>query len=86
MFDVDALIFDCQSAMTEVTPPTAMRSVLSRVLSDRGSVATTLGHDEAGIEILYNAADLTALAGSRRDPQRAKPAQPLHGGHSCLRR
>ena len=61
MFDVDALISDCQSAITDVTPPTTVRAVLSRVLSDRSSVVATLGHDEAGIEMLYNAPDLTVL-------------------------
>ena len=61
MFDVDALISECQSAVGEATPPTAVSAVLSGVLSDRGSVTATLGRDRAGIEILYNAPDLTVL-------------------------
>ena len=61
MFDVDALISECQSAVGEATPPTAVRSVLSGVLSDRSSVTATLGREKAGIEILYNAPNLTVL-------------------------
>jgi predicted metal-dependent enzyme (double-stranded beta helix superfamily) len=61
MFDVDALISECQSAVGEATAPTAVRAVLSGVLSNRSSVTATLGRDHAGIEILYNAPDLTVL-------------------------
>ena len=61
MFDVDNLVAECRSAISDPSPVPAVRTALERALSDRLTVEAALGRDKAGIEILYNAPDLTVI-------------------------
>jgi len=61
MFDTDTLISDCQDAINDVDPRGAARDVLLRRLRDTDDVATALGKDEAGLNVLFNAPHLTVL-------------------------
>src|ERR1044071_1606175 len=61
MFDVDALITDCRGALEESDPQRAVRETLLRTLRTPGPAADSLGRNEGGITVLYNAPDLTVL-------------------------
>ena len=61
MFDVDALIADCQAARADAEPRRAIRTVLQRALADERSVADALRPTEGGLEFLHRAPDLTVI-------------------------
>ena len=61
MFDSALFIDDCRTALAESNPVGAVRELLTRELAKSSDVATTLGRDEAGLEVLYNSEDLTVL-------------------------
>lgn len=61
MFDTDALVGACREALTESDPRRAVREVLVRTLEDPTSVAEAIGKQAAGLNLLYNAPDLTIL-------------------------
>jgi predicted metal-dependent enzyme (double-stranded beta helix superfamily) len=61
MFVIEEFISDCQKALTENEPRTAVREVLSRAVADAASVASALEHHHAGITLLHNTEDLTVL-------------------------
>ena len=60
MLDRDDLVAECCSAITEHDPRAAMRAVLQRALTS-GQLADGLGGYAAGLNVLYNAPDLTVL-------------------------
>lgn len=61
MFDVDALVADCQYALREPDPRRAVRDVLLRALERPSAVADVLGKDRGGLEVIYDEPDLTVL-------------------------
>jgi predicted metal-dependent enzyme (double-stranded beta helix superfamily) len=61
MFDLEALIADCRTAVSDADPRGAIREVLARTVAKPDDVAAALGKDEGGISVLYNADDLTIL-------------------------
>jgi len=61
MFVVEEFISDCQKALTENEPRTAVREVLSRAVADATAVADALEHHHAGITLLHNTDELTVL-------------------------
>jgi len=61
MFDVDTLLERCKEAIRETDPQRAVRETLLQTLEKPGPVGESLGKHEGGIEILYNAEDLTVL-------------------------
>lgn len=61
MFDSARFIEDCRAAITESSPRHAVRELLARELESSADVAARLGREEAGLEVLYNADDLTVL-------------------------
>lgn len=61
MFDVDEFIRHCQCALSENEPRRAIREVLSREVTASATVAASLEHDSAGINVLHRADDLTVL-------------------------
>lgn len=61
MFEIDEFIKDCQQALTENEPRTAIREVLGRAVDDATSVAAALEHHHAGITLLHNTSELTVL-------------------------
>ena len=60
MLDRDDLVAECCSAITKHDPRKAMRAVLERALAS-GQLADALGGYTAGLNVLYNAPDLTVL-------------------------
>jgi predicted metal-dependent enzyme (double-stranded beta helix superfamily) len=61
MFDVDALLADCEAAVHETEPHRAVREVLERVVADPGAVGDAFRPKQGGFEILYSAPDLTVI-------------------------
>ena len=61
MFDVDTLVADCRAALTDTDPRRVVRELLVRTLEKPGDAATALGSNTGGINIIYNAPDLTLL-------------------------
>src|SRR5205823_4370434 len=61
MFDIDTLVADCRTAVADADPRSAIRDVLTRTVAKANDVAGVLGKDEGGINLLYNADDLTIL-------------------------
>lgn len=61
MFDLDAFLADCQTAVEDSDPRGAIREVLVRALGSRDDVSATLARDEGGLSVLHSAADLTVL-------------------------
>ena len=61
MFDIDTLVADCRTAVADADPRSAIREVLTRTVAKADDVAGALGKDEGGINLLYNAGDLTIL-------------------------
>jgi predicted metal-dependent enzyme (double-stranded beta helix superfamily) len=59
VFDVDDLIASCRSATTDTDPRGAVRDLLRELLQQPEPVATALGGDESGLNILYNSPELT---------------------------
>jgi predicted metal-dependent enzyme (double-stranded beta helix superfamily) len=59
---VEDIVARCQEALTEHTPPLAVRDVLAELVSDSSGLEQALGPvDRGGITTLHNAADLTVL-------------------------
>jgi predicted metal-dependent enzyme (double-stranded beta helix superfamily) len=59
---VDEIVARCQVALTEHTPPLAVRDVLAELVSEKGDLEHALGTvTRGGITTLHNAADLTVL-------------------------
>ena len=61
MFDIDEFVADCVTAFQEPTPIVAVRELLTRALEQRGDVATSLGRDAGGLELLHRSHDLTII-------------------------
>jgi predicted metal-dependent enzyme (double-stranded beta helix superfamily) len=61
MFDVDQFVGECCEAGRSPDGRDAVRDLLMRVLEQPDAVATALGKDEGGINVLYSAADFTVL-------------------------
>lgn len=61
MFDISDLIEQCRRAVAEADPRAAVRELLLRLLERPSAVAEVLGRDEGGMEVLYNAPDLTVV-------------------------
>jgi predicted metal-dependent enzyme (double-stranded beta helix superfamily) len=61
MFDLDALIAECRTAVADPDPRGAIREVLVHAVSRPDDVAAALGKDEGGISVLYNTEALTIL-------------------------
>ncbi|MEX0664032.1 MAG: hypothetical protein WD598_04590 [Acidimicrobiia bacterium] len=60
-FEVEALVADCQSALSADQPLSATRDVLDRLLDRPSAVADALGREEGGIESLHASPELTVL-------------------------
>jgi predicted metal-dependent enzyme (double-stranded beta helix superfamily) len=60
MLDLDDLVTECCGAVVEHDPRRATRAVLERALAG-GELADVLGGYAAGLNVLYNAPDLTVL-------------------------
>ena len=61
MFDVDKLVADCQTALTEDRPPLAVRDVLTRALDRPSAVGDVLRPATGGITLLHRSPELTIL-------------------------
>jgi predicted metal-dependent enzyme (double-stranded beta helix superfamily) len=61
MFDVDSFVATCHEALREPDPRRAVREVLAETLENREQVATALGRESGGLEILHNSPDLTVI-------------------------
>ena len=62
MVEVAEIVERCQIAITETTPPLAVRDVLIELVRDPSAVAAAIGPiAEGGIKVLHRAADLTVL-------------------------
>ena len=60
MLDVEDLVAECLEAVAEDEPRKAVRGVLERTLAG-GQLAGTLGRQPGGLNVLYNAPELTIL-------------------------
>jgi predicted metal-dependent enzyme (double-stranded beta helix superfamily) len=61
MFDVDEFLADCQAAIAETEPRTAVKQVLQRAVAAPEQVAAALPAERAGVVPLYAADDLSVL-------------------------
>ena len=61
MFDLEAFLDDCRTAARDTDPRAAIRGLLQRTLEHEDEVADAIGKDEGGIDVLYNADDITVL-------------------------
>jgi predicted metal-dependent enzyme (double-stranded beta helix superfamily) len=61
MFDVDALVADCQAAIEEPEPVLAVRDVLARAVATPTAIAAALPPERAGIEPIHVSDRLTVL-------------------------
>jgi predicted metal-dependent enzyme (double-stranded beta helix superfamily) len=61
MFDIDSFVGECYEALRETDPRRAVREVLVRTLENRDQVASSLGTESGGLEILHNSPDLTVI-------------------------
>ena len=61
MFNIDNLIEQCRGAVAEDDPRSAVRELLLPLLERPSAVAEVLGREEGGMEVLYNAPDLTVV-------------------------
>ena len=61
IFDVDELIAACQEAVAADDPLLATRDVLVRVVERTGAVADAFRPQQGGLNVLYNAPDLTVI-------------------------
>lgn len=61
MFSTDALLHRCQEAIKDGDARGAIREVLIETLEKPDEVADALGKPDAGIDVMYSAADLTVL-------------------------
>src|SRR3954451_6847890 len=62
MLEVAEIVDRCRSAITETTPPLAVRDVVEELIRDPGALGAAVGPvTEGGIEVLHRADDLTVL-------------------------
>jgi predicted metal-dependent enzyme (double-stranded beta helix superfamily) len=61
VFDVDAFVAQCQTALAESQPMLAIKEILDRAVADPDAVATAL-HAEPGVGVLHRNADLTVVS------------------------
>ncbi len=61
MFDIDDFVGDCIAALNASESRRVIREVLARAMAEPSSVADTLGHALAGLNILYRSPGLTVL-------------------------
>jgi predicted metal-dependent enzyme (double-stranded beta helix superfamily) len=61
MFDIDTFVTECEDALNEPEPRRAVREILVRLLEKPTPVATALGRQSAGLEILHSSAALTVV-------------------------
>jgi len=61
VFDVDELIGECRAAVDQGEPHRAVREILERAVSDATAVGDALRPRLGGLNVLYNAPDLTVL-------------------------
>jgi len=61
IFDVDELISACQEAAAADDPLLATRDVLARMVDRKEAVADALRPGQGGLNVLYNAPELTVL-------------------------
>jgi predicted metal-dependent enzyme (double-stranded beta helix superfamily) len=61
MFDLDAFMSECKDVVRETDARRAIKETLTRALEKSSSIAETLGKNEGGINVVYNAPDLTVL-------------------------
>jgi predicted metal-dependent enzyme (double-stranded beta helix superfamily) len=61
VFDVAALVADCQAARADAEPRRAIRAVLEEALADSPAVADALRPAEGGLEFLHRGPDLTVI-------------------------
>ena len=61
MFDVDALIADCQDAVRETEPRRAVRELLERTMATPNEVGDALEPRRGGLDLLYVSDELTVL-------------------------
>ena len=73
MFDVDAFIGECQTALGESTPMLAIKEIVDRAVAEPDAVATAL-HAKPGAVVLHRRDDLTVL--SIVVPARSRPSLP----------
>lgn len=60
MFDLDAFVAECRSALTETQPVLAIQEALERALARPKDLETVMPA-EPGVEVLHRAEDLTVL-------------------------
>src|SRR3954451_22048314 len=62
MLEVAEIVDRCRSAITETTPPLAVRDVVEELIRDPGALGAAVGPvTEGGIKVLHRADDLTVL-------------------------
>jgi predicted metal-dependent enzyme (double-stranded beta helix superfamily) len=61
VFDVDAFVAECQTALAEPQPMLAIKEILDRAVAEPDAVATAL-HAEPGVAVLQRNADLTVIS------------------------
>jgi predicted metal-dependent enzyme (double-stranded beta helix superfamily) len=61
VFDVDALIADCQGAVRETEPRRAIRELLERTMATPNEVGDALQPRSGGLDLLYVSDELTVL-------------------------
>jgi predicted metal-dependent enzyme (double-stranded beta helix superfamily) len=61
MFDIEAFIEGCRTALAEPEPRRAVRETLQRAVAEPAAVADALRPTEAGFTLLHHAPDLTVL-------------------------
>jgi len=61
VFDVDALVAECQVARADTEPRRAIRAVLERAMADSAAMADALHPIEGGLEFLHHGPDLTVI-------------------------
>ena len=61
VFDVDALVAECQAARADTEPRRAIRAVLQRAMADSAALADALHPNEGGLEFLHRGPDLTVI-------------------------
>lgn len=61
MLDLEELVTDCRAAIGDSDPRGAIKELLSRSVHRPGDAAEALAVPGAGLQILYNDADLTVL-------------------------
>lgn len=61
MFDIDSFVAACVGTLSEADPRRAIREVLQEALTAPAHVAEKLATERAGMDVIYNAPDLTIL-------------------------